>query len=98
MGYWMILVLSKNDQSNRAISLEVPYVQPNPRNGAVVHPYLPSILNAESLREFLLLVLAITCDRFAVSHWLMYPLVICYLAVENHHFLWENSLCLWSCQ
>ena len=25
----------------------------------------------------------------------IYPLVICYIAVENHHFLWENPLFLW---
>ena len=24
-----------------------------------------------------------------------YPLVICYIAIENHHFSWENPLFLW---
>ena len=24
-----------------------------------------------------------------------YPLVICYIAMENHHFWWENPLFLW---
>ena len=24
-----------------------------------------------------------------------YPLVICYIAMENHHFSWENPLFLW---
>ena len=25
-----------------------------------------------------------------------YPLVICYITMENHHFSWENPLFLWS--